>query len=295
MENITKTLKQGRIDKGYTVDELVERTKFTKAQINAIENGNLEFFKRDLSYFSYVIRYYCNALDIDYEILRSDVEAIVAQDTFTQEIEVIHRNNHADENNRKEEKLEKKSLKKKKKKKIDYSFAAFITTSVIFVLILVYVGAKYIPTWFKEDPVKKPGLIVKPEEPKDEEETPPKVETPKFELKATQDPNKYEIVGWQEDESVEIKVVFKAPATWISASVNNVVLSEPVSKTYLKDEEIIVLEKTSENKEIMFHFGKMLGNEVYINNERVDLDDTVQNSAGVVKLYFKFIKDGTEA
>ncbi len=300
MENITNVLKQARIDKGLTIDETVQKTKFTKAQIMAIEEGRLDFFQSDLSYFGYMIRYYCRALDVDYEELRKDVEAIVANDVFTQEIEAIRKSAHVDTKVTDKKPIQPTRLKRTKRK-IDYSFAAFLTTSILLIIILAYVGIKYVPSWFKEEPIKKPGLIVEPkpndkdDEKEDESDNPPlkeEDETSTFTILPTQDPHKYEITGWEETDQIEIKVLFKAPATWISASVNNAVLSDPLSTTYLEGEEIVVLEDASENKEFMFHMGKMLGNEFYINGQKVELDETVQKSSGVAKLYFKLIKDG---
>lgn len=292
LENITNILKEARINKGLSIDEAVARTKFTKAQIVAIEEGNIEFFKTDLSYFSYMIRYYCKALDVDYETLRKDVETIVAADVFTQEIEAIRRSAHVDEGVKESKPIQPKKVKKN----IDYSFIAFLTTSVLLIAILVFVGIKVVPSWFNNKPQKNPNGIVEPTPKPNEPEEPdvPEEPAPSFTVVQTQEANKFEIKNWTADEAIEIKILFKAPETWISASVNNAVLSEPQSKTYLANEEAILVENMSENKEIMFHMGKMSGNEFYINGEKLELDDSVQNNAGVVKLYFKFIKDGTE-
>lgn len=297
MENIASQLKQARLDLGMSIEDAVTKSKFTLAQIKAIESGDLDFFKADLSYFSYMIRYYSNVLHYDYELLRDDVEAIVAQDEFTQEIEQLRQNVQI-KTKQASPKKNTTGKKKRRKKQIDYSFLAFLFSSILLVLVLLYVGVKYVPKWFKEDPVKPPVVVEPgddtngdtpsetPEEPDDEVEKETLVVTP-----LVNDPTQIEIKGWEEDQEVDVKLVFKAEATWISASVNNVVLTEPLSTTYFKDDEIVVKEKASENKEIMFHLGKMLGNEFYVNDQKVELDENIQNNAGVVKLYFKFIKE----
>lgn len=294
MEKIANQLKQARIDKGYSLEETVRRTKFTMAQLKAIESANLTFFENDLSYFSYIIRYYANALDYDYELLRPEVEAIVSHDEFTQEIQQISQKVPVKIN---DEKTQKPKHSFKKRKQIDYSFLAFLFSSILLVLVLLYVGINYVPKWFKEDPVKKPDVIIT-EDPTKEDEEPEKPQEPEVIPITTSyvasDPARLEVKGWEDDQEIEIKLVFKAPATWISASVNNVVLTEPLSKTYVENEEISVIEKVSENKEIMFHLGKVLGNEFYINGERVALEENLQNSAGVEKIYFKFVKDGNQ-
>lgn len=297
MENIASQLKQARLDLGMSIEDAVTKSKFTLAQIKAIESGDLDFFKADLSYFSYMIRYYSNVLHYDYELLRDDVEAIVAQDEFTQEIEQLRQNVQI-KTKQASPKKNTTGKKKRRKKQIDYSFLAFLFSSFLLVLVLLYVGVKYVPKWFKEDPVKPPVVVEPGDETNDDTpgETPeePDNDLGKETLVVTplvNDPTQIEIKGWEEDQEVDVKLVFKAEATWISASVNNAVLTEPLSTTYFKDDEIVVKEKASENKEIMFHLGKMLGNEFYVNDQKVELDENIQNNAGVVKLYFKFIKE----
>lgn len=309
MENIASQLKQARVAMGMTIDEAVSKTKFTLAQINAIESGDLDFFREDLTYFSYMIRYYANVLNYDYELLRQDVEKIVAEDEFTQEIEQIRKNVQVKTKSNQSKTNTKKTKRKRNRKKIDYSFLAFLFSSILLVLVLGYVGIKYVPGWFKEDPVKPPS-VVEPNDPDDEtngnEDTPDDVpnddedeveDEPQTQLEVVAsptEPTQLEIYGWEDEEEVEIKLHFKASATWISASVNNTVLDDPLSTTYYEGDEIEVREKASENKEVMFHLGKMLGNEFYVNGEKVELDESIQNNAGVVKLYFKFVKDGEQ-
>lgn len=198
----------------------------------------------------------------------------------------------------KDDKPTKKRTLPRRKIKIDYSFLAFLFTSILLVIVLIYAGITYIPGLFKKDPIKEPEIVNRDETEDDDSEDEPEddvEEEPKSTIEVSAvstDPKQLEIKGWEENEEVEIKLVFKASATWISTSVNNVVLDDPVSKTYQQDEEIILVEKASENKEVLFHLGIMNGNEFYINDKRVELDESIQNSAGVVKLYFKFVKDG---
>ncbi|HZJ86703.1 MAG TPA: helix-turn-helix domain-containing protein [Erysipelothrix sp.] len=296
MENISSQLKQARIEQGLTQDEAAQKTKFTIAQLKAIEEGNLDFFKHDLSYFRYIIRYYSDFLGYDYELIRKEVDAIVAQDEFTQELEKISK--RVPVKTDKDDKPTKKRTLPRRKIKIDYSFLAFLFTSILLVIVLIYAGITYIPGLFKKDPIKEPEIVNRDETEDDDSEDEPEddvEEEPKSTIEVSAvstDPKQLEIKGWEENEEVEIKLVFKASATWISTSVNNVVLDDPVSKTYQQDEEIILVEKASENKEVLFHLGIMNGNEFYINDKRVELDESIQNSAGVVKLYFKFVKDG---
>lgn len=302
MKNIGELLKQSRIEQNFSLEDAVIKTKFTIAQIRAIEAGDLDYFIDDLSYFSYFIRHYANSLNFDYELIREEVDFIVDSVGYTQEVEQIKKINDIKENIQKSKPKKSKTLKKKKN--VDYSFVAFLASSILLVVILAYVGIKYVPGWFKAEPIKPPVVDVKPGETPDTEtpstETPGEIpgeeepaETDILKIKQV-DPTHYDITDWVDDSDVEIKLVFKANQTWISATVNGAKLSEPKSTTYYKDDEIVVSEKITENKEIMFHMGIMGGNEFYINGVKVELDETIQNSSGVAKIYFKFVKDGIE-
>ena len=294
LENIATQLKQARLDMGLTIEDAVKKTKFSKAQINAIEEGNFDFFKSDISYFSYYIRYYANALNYDYELLRPDVENLIKKDHFTQELEVLRRD--IDDNTLEVEiakKPKRELLNLKRLKKVDFSFLAFIIIGVLALLSLIYLGVRYLPDLFKEDPVQPPivnngGNDINDNDDIDEEPVEP--EKPQIEA-VKKDSTHYNIINWDQSEDVEVKVKFGASQTWISFSVNNVVLDEPQMGTYPAGEEAIIIEKPTENKEILLHFGIMKDNEIYINDQLIELDETVKENRGVVKLYLKFIQE----
>lgn len=293
MENIGKQLKEARLAQKMTLEHVMSITKYTKAQIVAIENGNIDYFKGDLSYLSYYVRYLAKAVNVDYELLREDVERITNGKDNSEEIDQIRKKVNIKENVRNQTQKSNPNIKKKKHKKIDYSFIVFLVSSILMIVFLLYLGIKHVPGWFKSDPIDKPPVVYpKPETPA-EPETP---ETPDDEVSTlkitTKDPTHIEVSNWDDEAEVEITLKFKAAQTWISTSVNNAALAEPASKTYYKDEEIVVKEKMTENKEVMFHMGVMAGNEFYINGEKVLLEESIQDSRGVVKLYFKFVKDG---
>ena len=74
MKNVGQKLKARREELGYTLEEMSTRTKIQPHYLKAIENGDLEFFKDDLSYLRYFLRFYCQALQIDFEEIRNEFE-----------------------------------------------------------------------------------------------------------------------------------------------------------------------------------------------------------------------------
>ena len=53
MKEIGATLRKRREELGYTLEEMSNKTRISVAQLNALEEGDLEFFKDDLSYVRY--------------------------------------------------------------------------------------------------------------------------------------------------------------------------------------------------------------------------------------------------
>ena len=86
MENIGQILKEKRLELNYTLEDMSQKTKMSTVQLKAIEDGNISFFKEDLSYLSYFVRYYSNALNIDYNELRKDLDHTITE--FTQTISI---------------------------------------------------------------------------------------------------------------------------------------------------------------------------------------------------------------
>ena len=57
MKEIGATLKKRREELGYTLEEMSNKTRISVAQLKALEDGDLEFFKDDLSYVRYFVRF----------------------------------------------------------------------------------------------------------------------------------------------------------------------------------------------------------------------------------------------
>lgn len=316
VETIGKKLKEQRVSLGMTLDDVVLKTKMNRALIEALEQGDLSFFEKDLSYLAYYIRHYAKGIDLDYEELREEVEALTHDWTQTVQINEIHQriilNDDIKDSKVKndDEPKQQKKMKVKPKKKIDYSFLAFITTTVLIIILLLYVGIRYLPTWMGTDPAEQPDIDIPTQEPDtdkpgegdgtntgdpDGEGETVKPVTPSEKIEIVMiDKYHYEIQNWNPNEAAKFEVKFVANQTWVAVNVDKKQVKDPVSKTYVAGESIVLNETAEKDKEIMFHLGKMMGNEFYFNGERIELDENVQKSSGVAKIYFKFVEKGEE-
>ena len=71
MKEIGQKLRERREELGFTLEQMCEKTKVTIPNLKAIEAGDLEYFDNDLSYLRFYIKYYCQALYLDYEPFRT--------------------------------------------------------------------------------------------------------------------------------------------------------------------------------------------------------------------------------
>lgn len=296
MDQIGNLLKQRRLELGLSLEEVSARTKLTHTHLKAIEEGNIYYFKDDLSYLAYYVRYYATELGLNYDAIRFDVESLINDYTMSIDASQVRKRIEINDNIKKkigdQPQYRNPNLSKKKRRKLDLSFLAFIATAVLLFCLLVYLGINHAPSWFNQDPIDKP-IVNKPEEKPD-----PDVEEPGDEPNDIVDENKmeivavdatnFEIVNWDETVPLVLEVKFLANQTWIAVRVNNLTISNPGSRIYSNGEEIRVSELGEANKEVLLHFGLMRGNEVYVNGEPLALDEQIANTNGVVKLNFKF-------
>ena len=312
MESIGKLLKEKRIELGLSIAEVSKKTKLPITHIKAIESGNVQFFEHDLSYLSYYIRHYANGVGVDFETLRPEVEEVTQEWTQLIEIKDVHK--HLNEEKEASPIESARAKIKQKRRKVDYSFLAFVSTTLLLVFLLLFVGIKYLPKLFASDPIDKPPITnplpTDPEKPNEEK---PNTENPNNENPGTEKPDDekppvqsgsmeivrvddthYEIKNWKAEEEFNFEVKFGAAETWILTSVDKKTTTDPQSKVYKSGETMELKETASKGKTIMFHFGKMAKNEVYFMNEKVELSEKTETTKGVVKLYFTFVEEGAE-
>lgn len=142
MITIGELLKEKRLELGYSLDDMSEKTKLSKIQLKAIEEGNISFFKDDLSYLSYFVRYYANALGINYNDIRNDLDNTISGFTNTLSISKVNEMERIEQNIA----SSKRSAPRKKTNipKVDFASAGIIALALAILLGLGFVFVKVI-------------------------------------------------------------------------------------------------------------------------------------------------------
>lgn len=296
LDKIGISLKERRLELGYSLEQMHDKTKLSIAQLEAIERGDIAFFRDDLSYLSYFVRYYANALDLNYDDLRSELDHTISEYTESISLSQIKRQESLTTNikSKSEHKGQYRStiVKSKKKKIIDLRTFALIGLAVAILLSLGFVLVKYIPAWLNQDPIDRPQIVIPGEDNGEDEVSPDPIpeEVPATLEIVAIDPNNYEIKGLKEGEEASLKIIFNEPS-WTQFRLDNVKLSEPKEATYQPGSEAIVKTIVKDQQVISIHFGRLQGNTLEINGTPIVLDETVANDI-VSTITFKFVIGG---
>jgi len=276
MKNVGQKLKERREELGYTLEEMSTRTKIQPHYLKAIENGDLEFFKDDLSYLRYFLRFYCQALQIDFEEIRNEFEKNMEDFGETQTLKKIQ-----------EQEIRQQSINKRiqdstnkmkpERKKLDYSLISLILVISAIAVAGVIFFVKMGPSFFNRPESTVPPVVnvlpsATPEGSQEVEETVAPVITDKSELTITTvDGVNYEVRGWKENELISIRVEFGRD-TWMRVAYNGVDTNNPASKIYLVGETMEVLQNAQQDLKITLHFGATINNKIYFNDIETALD-----------------------
>lgn len=297
LDKIGISLKEKRLERGYSLQQMHEKTKLSISQLEAIERGDIAFFRDDLSYLSYFVRYYANALDMNYDDLRSELDHTISEYTTSISLSQIKKQESLSSNikNKSEHRGQYRStiVKSKKKKIVDLRTFALIALAVAILFSLGFVLVKYIPTWLEQDPIDRPVITLPGEDvdenDEDKEEPKPEVVPSTLEIVAT-DPNNYEIRGLKEGDEASLKVLF-TNASWTRFRIDNINLTDPKESTYQPGSEAVVKTIVKDQQVVSIHFGRLQGNTLEINGTPIVLDETVAQEI-VSTLTFKFVIGG---
>ena len=288
MKEVGATLKKRREELGYTLEEMSNKTRISVSQLKALEEGDLEYFKDDLSYVRYFVRFYCQALNLDFEPLREMLNQNLDQFTETMNLKVIQERESMQSN------IERKISKtagtlKKEKRKLDYSLISLLVVIAIMAVCLVLVLVKTVPSMLNGEDKKDdlPEVIVTAEPTEIPQPTPEVVETVS-DLMVTMAPNDvttYEVRGWKPGEPFTIVVTF-GQKTWVQVLENNVTTDNPASGTYLAQDVMEITRNASDELKLTIHLGIVNNNSVAINGKKVELDPSIASRTSGQKINF---------
>lgn len=288
MKQVGLKLKNRREELGYTIDEMSIKTKIQPHYLKALEDGDLGFFKDDISYLRYFLRFYCQALVFDFDEIKNDFEKEVEIFTETQSIKAIEDRENTQKTINKRIQDSRNKLRPEKKK-LDYTLISLVLVVLFMIGAIGVFVVKMGPSLFaKKDPMPTP-VITAPSDNPLATATPEPVETSTPETSildiTTLDGVNYEIRGWKADEQVSIRVEY-GRETWMRVSYNGIVTDNPASKTYLPNESMEILVKGEPELDITIHFGALKDNKIFINNVEYTLDARVKDVLRGQQIHF---------
>lgn len=296
MERISNHLKEKRLEAGLTIEEVSEKTMLTVKHIKALEEGDMEFFKDDLSYLRFFLHSYCDAVGLDFEeikpMLRESIDdyTIAFSKKMVEEHEImeksietkskkIHQPNQI--TSKKNKKLSKQSLGESKR--LDFSLISLVIVVIVIVCGLGYALFGFILPGFNaesqsKNPPKELEIKTPVNEKKPNKDTQKKEEQEKQEKQISitkTDPYNYEISKVKDQQKLEVIVKFQSEA-WFQLSKNAIALTNPVSKVYTIGETATIEMNASTNDAYTLRFGNWAGaHEITVNGIKVELDEAV--------------------
>jgi transcriptional regulator with XRE-family HTH domain len=298
MKNVGLRLREQREEVGFTLEEMSAKTKITRAQLRALEEGNLDFFKEDISYVPYFVRFYAQALYMDYETLRVEVDNAIKDLQHTQKLKVVAQNKTTKENidNRiKDKNLLKNAsiLRPAGKRKVDYSLLSLLVFIILLVIMLVGIFFVYVYPMINDSRSNNPDntIVGLPKNPNDVEEKPneddPDIPFVSAIVITKVNAREYDITGYVDNEEVLITVTFVRDV-WMKVYIDGVATDNPKSKIYKKDEVMEIRMLAKDDLDVMLHFGNLKDNVVIVNEEEIAWDASIANWLRGIKINFRF-------
>lgn len=283
MLEIGKKLQEERIKQGLSLEDMSRKTRFSTMQLEALENGDLDFFKDDISYVKFFIQYYCKALNLNYDDFRDDMDQSMI--TYTNMLSAKEVEQLRNANEKLQQKI-KQNGPTKKKQKMDFSLVSLLVIAGLMLLALSFVMGKYIfPNLMDQqgdqDQVINTDLPNISTTPKDEVP----VDTACDVLFNMVNMHTYEIRNVNDCESIDIRIEFTERETWIQSTVNGVEDPNIKSKVYKIGESVETV-LSNENDQLKLHLGYYSGNKFYINDTEVNLDPSISNMRSGDVVYF---------
>lgn len=292
MREIGTELKQERLKQNLTLEDVSEKTAFSIAQLTALEEGNLDFFKDDITYVKFFVQNYCKILQVDYAVYKAafDESMLTYTNMLTQkEIEEIRKTN---EDIKYKAKLQRGGAMKRKRRGVDLSVLSMLLVSAIMVVGVFYILSNYVlPSMVNRDPSKttKPTVIIDDPVITTAAST-SQAETPGLSVLVVNQLslNEFEVSGFKEGDIIQIGIDFHH-RTWIDVKLDGKSFENPRSKIYLPKESIVYEFEAKAGSEVALNLGYYDTNVFTINGKVWALGDSLAKSRSgqVVKLRLK--------
>ncbi len=289
MLEIGKSLKDRRDELGFSLKQMSEKTRVPINKLKAIEDGDLKYFENDLTYLKFYIRYYCNALHLDFEIFRDSLD--LALDEFSNTTKMMKVSEINELHNRiKGRVINNPTIRRRK---LDISFVSFISSIVLLIITLILIFIFLIlPNLNKvKVPIVNNSVIPSPIESVDEENT--DVADVVQVLSVNQiDSVNYEISGFNIDQELTMLINFKSNA-FVKIQIDGDAPSNLPNKLYNVGSTLDFKFNALSGSVLEVYIGWMNGNTITINDINVPIDESVGSRNGSVTFTFKLIGENS--
>jgi len=283
MLEIGNSLRERREELGFSLKQMSDKTRVPVNKLQAIENGDLKFFENDFTYLKFYIRYYCNALHLDFEIYRDQLD--LALDEFSNTTKMLKIN----EVNEIQDRVRERINKPLNRKKLDISFISFVSSIVLLLITLLLVFVFLIlPNLNKEDDIlidNNNTDIPTPIENIDDVDTEVE-ETPKVLSVSQIDSVNYEITGFNDLQELAMLINFKSNA-YVRIRVDGDTAVNLPSKLYNVGSTLDFKFNATNDTILEVYIGWMNGNTISINDIVIPIDSEIASRNGSVTFTFR--------
>lgn len=286
MQKIGLKLKERREELGFTLRQMSDKTRVPIGKLEAIEAGDLKLLENDLSYVRFYVRYYCNALHIDFEDVRELLDESLDEYSNTTKMMKLSEVNEISD--RIQERA--LNLNRSKHKKWDVSLITFVVSVVVLIITLILVFIFLILPNLNQ---AKDPVLVNPQMPEPIEPLPntpeesPVVEDQVLAINQV-DALNYEITGFDENEELSLVVNFASNA-YVRITVNGDSAVNLPSKLYNVGTTLDFKFTASVDTTLEIYIGWMNGNTMFLNDLSIPLNAEIAARSGSVTLKFKCI------
>lgn len=295
MQKIGQALHERREELGYSLKDMSDKTRVPIAKLKALEEGDLKYFENDITYVKFYVRYYCNAVHLNFELFKEDLDAALDEYSNTTkmlkmvEIEEMHsRISERTQNQKSRKQINKTNAKGKRK--IDVSFWSFIGAVSILVFALTFVFIfLVIPSLNKTkvDDTTSVETLPQPIDPNAKVESETTVVEEKVLALSQTDVTTYELSGFTDNQEIQFLIQFKSNA-YVKIDVDGVSTSNPASKLYNVGSTLDLKVNAKSSSVVSMYIGWMNGNTMTVNGIDVPLDESIASKNGSVTLTFTF-------
>jgi cytoskeletal protein RodZ len=298
-------LKSRREELGFSLSQMSEKTKVPLHKLQAIEDDNIGYFKDEITYLKFYVRYYFTALHLNFddykEVFSASIDSYTetAQLVKTQEMRDLHKRvaSHADvQLNQRKKTSNRKGYTKRVRS--DFAFILMIVVGLLIVLSLLFIFFKTVLPLMSQTPqdnvvIVVPDPIIKDEEPTDE----PDPEVPvvfTVTLSSERDPRGqrtiYDVTGFSEGDTVTFEVEVFATASWISSKVDGLATVNPPSKNYVKGTTYSLIVTAQLERVVEITIGKLQQQVLRINETEISLDEELLKERISSSITFRFVE-----